>query len=124
MYFWTYGTFQTLTVTVNIVRTVHYLRFNLSYSSSSSYCWASVANGPNALQPYWLIVLPLDVPALTTSLLYEILAGRGGIVYRPYFLDVPIFATSKSSRDPSSQRLNYMGERWPMNFARKRPTFT
>ena len=36
--------------------------------SSSSY-WASVANAPNVLQPYWLIVLPLDVPALTASLL-------------------------------------------------------
>jgi hypothetical protein len=45
--------------------------------TSSSYCRASVANAPNVLQPYWLIVLPLDVPALTTSLLYEILAARG-----------------------------------------------
>ena len=31
--------------------------------------WAPVANAPNVLQPYWLIVLPLDVPALTASLL-------------------------------------------------------
>ena len=37
--------------------------------SFSSYCWASVANARNVLQPYWLIVLPLDVPALTASLL-------------------------------------------------------
>ena len=29
----------------------------------------SVANVPNVLQPYWLIVLPLDVPDLTASLL-------------------------------------------------------
>ena len=27
-----------------------------------SFYWASVANAPNVLQPYWLIVLPLDVP--------------------------------------------------------------
>ena len=33
---------------------------------SSSY-WASVANALNVLQPYWLIVLPLDVPDLTAS---------------------------------------------------------
>ena len=38
-------------------------------SSSSSFYWASVANAPNVLQPYRLIVLPLDVPDLTASLL-------------------------------------------------------
>ena len=37
--------------------------------SSSSFYWPSVANAPNVLQPYWLVVLPLDVPALTASLL-------------------------------------------------------
>ena len=37
--------------------------------TSSSFYGASVANAPNVLQPYWLIVLPLDVPALTASLL-------------------------------------------------------
>ena len=31
--------------------------------------WAPVANAPNVLQPYWLIVLPLDVPPFTASLL-------------------------------------------------------
>ena len=38
-------------------------------SFSSSFFWASVANAPNVLQPYWLIVIPLDVPDLTASLL-------------------------------------------------------
>ena len=38
-------------------------------SSSSSFYWASVANALNVLQPYWLIVLPLDLPDLTASLL-------------------------------------------------------
>ena len=37
--------------------------------TSSSFYWASVANAPNVLQPYWLVVLPLDVPDLTASLL-------------------------------------------------------
>ena len=37
--------------------------------SSSSFYWPSVANAPNVLQPYWFIVLPLDVPDLTASLL-------------------------------------------------------
>jgi hypothetical protein len=47
---------------------------------------------PNVLQPYWFIVLPLDVPTLTTSLLYEILAARGGVIYiyRPYFWKLKI----------------------------------
>ena len=44
-------------------------KLSSSYSSSSSFYWASVANAPNVLQPYWLIVLPLDVSDLTASLL-------------------------------------------------------
>ena len=36
---------------------------------SSYFYWASLANVLNVLQPYWLIVLPLDVPDLTASLL-------------------------------------------------------
>ena len=40
--------------------------YDIYFSSS---CWASVANAPNVLRPYWLIVLPLDVPDLTASLL-------------------------------------------------------
>ena len=35
----------------------------------SSFYWASVANAAKVLQPYWLIVLPLNVPDLTASLL-------------------------------------------------------
>jgi hypothetical protein len=66
-------------------------------SSSSSY-GASVANAPNVLQPYWLIVQPLHVPALTTTLLYEILAARGGIMYRPK--DVPNLSTSSALPRP------------------------
>ena len=41
----------------------------LLFSITSSFYCVSVANAPNVLQPYWLIVLPLDVPALTASLL-------------------------------------------------------
>ena len=40
-----------------------------SFLSPSFYYWASVANAPNVLQPYWFIVLPLDVPDLAASLL-------------------------------------------------------
>ena len=42
--------------------------YDISLTSSSFYR-TSVANVPNVLQPYWLIVLPLDVPDLTASLL-------------------------------------------------------
>jgi hypothetical protein len=59
------------------------------HASSSSFCRVTVANAPDVLQPCRLIVLPSDVPTLTTSRL----------------------------RDPSSQRWNYVGEKWPMNFA-------
>ena len=64
-------------------------------SSSSSFYWASVANAPNILQPYWLIVLPLDVPDLTASL---ILLGPSGQRWRCLwtflFSNVPTLATS------------------------------
>jgi hypothetical protein len=45
----------------------------------------------------------------------EILAVRVRVI----ILDVPTFATSRFPRDPSSQRWNYVGEKWPMNFASK-----
>ena len=67
-----------------------------SSSSSSSFYWASVANAPNVLQPYWLIVLRLDVPDLTASLL---LWGPSGQSWRCLwtflFSNVPTFATSR-----------------------------
>ena len=50
-------------------------------SSSSSFFPASVTNAPNVLQPYCLIVPPLDVPDLTASPFYEVLAARGRDVY-------------------------------------------
>jgi hypothetical protein len=53
---------------------------------SSPYCWASVANALNVLQPYWLIVLPLDVPAVTTSLLPRDPSGqKWNYIYRPSY---------------------------------------
>ena len=57
-----------------------------------------MANAPNVLQPYWLIVLPLDVPYLTASLL---LWGPSGQRWRClwtslfFFSNVPTFATSR-----------------------------
>ena len=67
-----------------------------SSSSSSSFYWALVANAPNVLQPYWLIVLPLDLPDLTASLL---LWGPSGqkrkCLWTFLFSNVPTFATSR-----------------------------
>jgi len=57
----------------------------------------------------------LDVQTLTTSRLQEILAVRGGATN--LILDVQTFTTSRLPRDPSSQRWNYVGEKFPMNFA-------
>ena len=64
--------------------------------SSSSFYWASVANAPNVLQPYWLIVLPLDVPDLTASLLLCSPSGqRWRCLWTFLFSIVPTFATSR-----------------------------
>jgi hypothetical protein len=37
-------------------------------------------------------------------------------------LEIPTFATSRLTRDPSSHRWNYVGEKWPMKFCLKCPT--
>ena len=76
------------------------LRHFKIYISSSSFYWASVANAPNVLKPYWLIVLLLDVPDLTASLL---LWGPNGQRWRClwtflfffFFANVPTFATGR-----------------------------
>ena len=49
----------------------------------------------------------------------EILAVRGGAIN--LILDVLTFTTNRLPRDPSSQRWNYVGEKWPMNFAWNAP---
>ena len=63
--------------------------------SSPSFYWASVANAPNVLQPYWLIVLPLDVPDLTASLLWGPSGQRWRCLWTFLFSNVPTFATSR-----------------------------
>jgi hypothetical protein len=73
-----------------------------SSSSSSSYCWASVANAPNILQPYWL---------------YENLAARNGIIYRPK--DVPTLSNQfRAATLPKPRKLSL----WAYNF-KFLPTF-
>ena len=67
-----------------------------SSSSSSSFYWASVANAPNVLQPYWLIVLPLDVPDVNPSLLLWGPSGQRWRCLWTFLLsNVPTFATSR-----------------------------
>jgi hypothetical protein len=57
-----------------------------------------------APQPAGLLCNPdLDVPALTTSLLYEILAARCGIIYRPK--DVPNLSNSFELPRPLSREI-------------------
>ena len=63
--------------------------------SSSSFYWASVANAPKVLQPYWLIVLPLDFPNLTASLLLWSSSGQRWCLRTFSFSNVPTFATSR-----------------------------
>ena len=54
-----------------------------------------MSNAPNVLQPYWLIVLPLDVPDLTASLLLRGPSGqRWGCLWTFLFSNVPTFTTS------------------------------
>ena len=55
-----------------------------------------MANTPNVLQPYWLILLPLDVPHLTASLLLWDPSGqRWRCLWTFLFSNVPTFATSR-----------------------------
>ena len=66
------------------------------WSWPSSFNWASVANAPNVLQPYWLIVLPLDIPDLTASpLLWGPSGQRWRCLWTFLFSNVPTFATSR-----------------------------
>ena len=60
--------FEIVMIVVHLVRKFPTLFYPKPLLPSSFY-WASVANAPKVLQPYWLIVLPLDVPDLTASLL-------------------------------------------------------
>ena len=55
-----------------------------------------MADAPNVLQPYWLIVLPLDVPDLTASLhLWGPSGQRWRCLWTFLFSNVPTFATSR-----------------------------
>ena len=73
-----------------------FLQVTVSLIDSSSYYCPSVANAPDVLQPYWLIVLPLDVPDLTASLLLWGSSGqRWRCLWTFLFSNVPTFATSR-----------------------------
>ena len=66
---------------------------NVNPVPPSSFYWASVANAPNVLQ---LIVLPLDVPDLTASLLLWGPSGqRWRCLWTFLFSNVPTFTTSR-----------------------------
>ena len=55
-----------------------------------------MANASNVLQPYWFIVLPLDIPAVTASLLLWGPSGqRWWCLWTFLFSNVPTFATSR-----------------------------
>ena len=65
-------------------------------SKSSSFYCPSVANAPNVLQPYWLIVLTLDFQDLTASLLLWGTSGqRWRCLWTFLFSNVPTLATSR-----------------------------
>ena len=71
-----------------------------------------VANAPDVLQPCGLLYYPWCSNSHSQSSPQEILAVRVGA--KPYyFLDVPTFTTSRLR----SQRWNYVGEKFLMNFA-------
>ena len=58
----------------------------------------------------------LNVQTLITSRLTK-RSWQSEVEVNLIILDVPTFTTSRLTRDPSSQRWNYVGEKWPMNFA-------
>ena len=64
-------------------------------TSFSFYC-PSVTNAPIVLQPYWLIVLPLDIPDLIASLLLWGPSGqRWRCLWTFLFSNVPTFASGR-----------------------------
>jgi hypothetical protein len=64
----------------------------------------------------WLIVLPLNVQTLTTSRLPK-RSWQSEVELNLIIFRRSNFPTSRLPIDPSSQRWNYVGEKWPMNFA-------
>ena len=100
-----------------------------------SFYWASVANAPNVLQPYWLIVLSLDVPDLTVSLLlwgpsgqrWELQGRENGRWILPENVRLPrnIQGSSTCRKSTTWDRRLYSpseGRRTEDSFALKNPT--
>jgi hypothetical protein len=59
-----------------------------------------------------IIVLPLDVPTLTTSHLRDPSSQRWNYIYKPYFLDVPTFPEILAAKGGTN-----VGEKWSIDFA-------
>ena len=71
-------------------------QYMILYFFFLSFYWASVANASNVLQPYWLIVLPLDFPDLTAVLLLWGPSGqRWRCLWTFLFSNAPTFVTSR-----------------------------
>ena len=79
--------------------------------SSSSFVGLPVANAPDVLQPCDLLYYPW------CSNSHPKRSWQSEVELTLFYLDVPTLTTSRLPRDPSSQRWNYVGEKWPMNFA-------
>jgi hypothetical protein len=72
---------------------------------------------PRMYRSHRLIVLPLDVPTLTTSHLKDPSSQRWNYIYKPLILDVPTFTTSRLLEILAAKIGTNVGEKWPMNFA-------
>ena len=74
-----------------------------------------VANALDVLQPCGLLYYPgcSNCPHQSSSKR----SWQSELELNLIILDVPTFTTSRLPRDPSNQRWNYVGEKWPMNFA-------
>ena len=89
----------------------------------SSFYWASVANAPNVLQPYWLIVLPLGIPDLTASLFLWGPSGQRWEFYEPsYFrmFQLSPLVVFKRSQQPKAE---LHGREMADEFCLKMPDF-
>jgi hypothetical protein len=63
------------------------------------------------------IVLPLDVPTLTTSRLRDPSSQKWNYIYKPLILDVPTFTTSRLLEILAAKGGTNVGDKWPINFA-------
>ena len=94
------------------------LRFLSGRSLSRKWNWDNCQSKTIVL--YYIVLYCGRVPAVNAPGC----TAAEGLLYKSWSLVFLLAPPDVSTRDPSSERRNYLGEKWPMNFAWKCPTST